>query len=290
MRKPCAGAPQHTDNRKTTRAAVTDYTAALNVGGGDVAALEGRGVALLRIGAFAGAAADFDKLLELRPDDDSVMFFRANARFQNSNPVGAVADFDAVLVRRPSDGDALVGRGIARQFAGDYDGAEADFTTVLESEPNAAQPLANRGFARVMKGTFTAAVEDLTAAIALSNVPAHLVLWRFVAEARIGSANTDTLAAAAQDLGPGQWPFPIMRYFLGEASGDEIITAAIENPSSANGRLCEAYFFLGQAALILDDRTEAERLFKAALATAAVRYTEYAGAKAELDRLGKPDN
>jgi lipoprotein NlpI len=268
-------------------AAVTDYTAALNVSGEDAAALEGRGVALLRVGAFAGAVENFDRLLVLRPNDNSATFFRAHARFQNGDADGAVTDFNNILSRRPGDGDALVGRGIARQFSGDYDGAEADFTTALESVPHTAQPLANRGFVRVMKGAFTAAVEDLTTAMSLPNAPPHLALWRFVAEARAGKPNTDPLALAMRGLDSGQWPAPIVRYFLGEASGDEIITAAIKDPAGAAGRLCEAYFFLGQAALILDDTAEAERLFNAALVTAAVRYTEYAGAKAELKRLGK---
>lgn len=265
--------------------AIADYTTALAITAGDPAALEGRGAALLRIGAFVRAADDFEKLLEINPDDDSARFFRANARFQNGDPAGAAADFSVILDRRPLDGDARVGRGIARQFTGDYPGAETDFTAVLESVPDAAQPLANRGYTRLMKGDFAGAAEDLTAAMALPNAPAHIALWRYIAEARAEKPNAEILTYASQILDSAQWPSAIVRYFLGNASGDEIITAAIENPTGATGRLCEAYFFLGQAALILGDKTEARRLFNAALDTAAVRYTEYAGAKAELARL-----
>ena len=266
-------------------AAITDYTAALNISGEDTASLEGRGAALLRVGAFAGATSDFDKLLEMNPNDDSARFFRANARFQSGDPTGAAADFSVILNRRPSDGDARVGRGIALQFTGDYKGAEADFTTVLESVPDAAQALANRGFTRIMKGDFAAAAEDLTAAMDLPNAPPYLALWRYIAEARAEKPTTEILTFALERIDPGRWPAAIIRYFLGDASGDEIIAAAIDNPTGATGRLCEAYFFLGQAALILGDKTEAQRLFNAALNTAAVRYTEYAGAKAELARL-----
>lgn len=271
--------------RQNYAAAITDYTAALNINGEDTAALEGRGVALLRLGVFASAAEDFDKLLAITPENDSAIFFRANARFQSGNPRGAVADFSAVLARRPGDGDALLGRGVAYQFAGDYDSAEADFTAVLKTVPDAAQPLANRGYVRVMSGAFAAAAEDLRAAMSLPNAPKLLALWRFIAEKRAGNPNSESLKFAMRGLDPKQWPAPLMRYFLGEASGSEIISAAIETPGNANGRLCETYFFLGQAALVLGDKIEAERLFNAAVDTGAVRFTEYAGAKAELSRL-----
>lgn len=266
-------------------ASIADYTAALNIDGEDIEALEGRGVALLRVGVFADAIADFDKLLALTPENINATFFRANARLQNGDPEGAGADFSTILARQPVNIDALLGRGIARQFAGDYNGAEVDFTAALKSDPTAAQPLANRGYVRFMAGDFKGSVEDLTAAMALPNAPKHLALWKFIAEARAGNAKTDTLTFAMRNLQPTQWPAPIMRYFLGEAGGNEIVSAAIEDPQHSNGRLCETYFFLGQAALIIGDAGEAERLFKAAIETNAVRFTEYAGAKAELAHI-----
>jgi lipoprotein NlpI len=267
--------------------AITDYTAALNINGEDVVALEGRGAALLRIGAFAAAANDLHTLLALTPENNTAVFFRANARFQNGDSDGAVADFSAILSRQPDNADALLGRGIAREFAGDYVGADADFTTLLEAAPDAAQPLANRGYVRVMAGAFSAASEDLMKAVSLPNAPKHLALWKFVAEARAGTSRPDTLTSAMRGMDSTQWPAPLMRYFLGEADGDAVISAAIEIPELTSGRLCETYFFLGQAALILSDTTEAQRLFKAAIDTGAVRFTEYAGAMAELSRMTK---
>jgi len=268
-------------------AAITDYTAALNINGKDIAALEGRGAALLRIGAFAAATHDFDKLLTLMPENNRAVFFRANARFQSGDPVGAAADFSAILSRQPANADALLGRGIARQFLGNYVGAETDFTALLKEVPDAAQPLANRGYARVMAGAFSAASEDLMKAMSRPNAPKHLALWKFVADARAGNSKPDTLTLAMRGMDPAQWPAPLMRYFLGEAAGNEVISAAIEVPKVSSGRLCETYFFLGQAALMLSDTTEAQRLFKAAIDTGAVRFTEYAGARAELSRLTK---
>jgi len=266
-------------------AAISDYTAVLNIKGRNAAAFEGRGVALLRIGSYAAAESDFTDLLTLKPNDAGALFFRATARFQKGDPEGAETDFSEVLAIRPADMDALVGRGISRQFSGNYDGAEDDLTAVLEKLPDAAHPLANRGYTRLMKGDIAGSIEDLSAAMELPNASAHVALWHFVATARAGNKDEAILHRAKLSLKDDQWPLPIVRYFLGELSGDEIINAALENASLATGRLCEAYFFLGQAALILKDKTEAERLFRATLETNAVRFTEHAGAKAELERL-----
>ncbi|HCX14184.1 MAG TPA: hypothetical protein DGZ24_02570 [Rhodospirillaceae bacterium] len=267
-------------------AAIVDYTALLKIISTDHVSLEGRGAAFLRIGATPSAIADFDKILTLKPNDASARFLRANSRFQIGDAEGAVADFSAVLARKPSDINARLGRGIARQFISAYEDAEKDLSIILESMPDAAQPLANRGYVRVMKGDFAGATEDLTAAMALPNAPTILVLWTYIASARAGKIKPGTLAYNAQGMDPDQWPYAIMRYFMGDISGDEVISAAAENSIGATGRLCEAYFFLGQAALIVGNKAEARRLFEAALNTTAVRFTEYAGAKAELVRLG----
>ncbi len=267
--------------------AIADYTSALNIVADDWASLEGRGAALLRIGAFNAAIQDFDKVLGHAPQNENAVFFRANARFQNGNASGAVEDFSTILAKHPQNIDARVGRGIARQFDGDYDGAEEDFTVALDAVPDAAQSLANRGYVRVMKGDFAAAVDDFTAALSLPNAPVHLALWKYVAEARAGNPNPETLSFALRTLDDGQWPAPILNYFLGQATGNEVISAALLEPMTAAGSLCEAYFFLGQAALVLGDPEEAKRLFKGAVDTAAVRFTEYAGAKAELSQLDK---
>ncbi len=57
---------------------------------------------------------------------------------------------------------------------------------------------------------------------------------------------------------------------------------------AAPGRLCEAYYYLGEAALLQKDPGQAKKLFKASMDTGMHRYTEFAAAKAGLARLGVP--
>jgi lipoprotein NlpI len=48
---------------------------------------------------------------------------------------------------------------------------------------------------------------------------------------------------------------------------------------------CEAYFYLGQQALIAGQPDEARRLFQLALVPKLAGFTEYRGAQLELKRL-----
>ena len=262
--------------------AIPDFTAALTLNPKDMAALEGRGMAQLQSGAYAAAIADFSALSGLRPADPTPLFFRAAAKLQAGDTTAA-ADYTAFLVSRPGDIEALMGRALSFQFAGDFSAADLDLSAILKVQPEAAQPLAARGMLRLMRADFVSSAADLHRALAQPDAPAHLALWRFVAQARSDDATAaSTLAKSAS---PGPWPAPVADYFLGRLSGDEVLAAAAREPRSAPGRLCEAYFYLGEAALLENDTAQAAKLFKAALGTGMTRFSEYAAAKAELARL-----
>ena len=59
------------------------------------------------------------------------------------------------------------------------------------------------------------------------------------------------------------------------------------DPKKNSEQHCEAYFYLGQRALLRGDQTEAIRLFKAAIETGVIRMVEYFGAQVELTRLSR---
>ncbi len=266
--------------------AINDFSAVLTALPEDQIALEGRGVAALHNGIYGRAVADFSRLAELRPGDTGVIFLRGNAYLQDGRLDEAVQDYTTVLKAHPTDEEALFGRATARQFKGDYAGAEADLNAILAKTPAAAQALARRGNVRFMNRAFADARADFTQALPLPDAPADLLLWQFIAGARDDKGGGEAgamaiLTAGLQTHDQESWPGTIGRYFLGKLSGDELTAAARNSP----GRLCEAYFFLGQSALIQHDPGEAAKLFTAARATGMTRYTEFIGAGAELARL-----
>ncbi len=165
--------------------------------------------------------------------------------------------------------------------------SKADLTAILERVSDAARALANRGFVRMMKGDYAGAAKDLAIAMELPDAPPALTVWRFVAEARAGHKPADILKATADTLTADSWPAPLLHYFLGRVSGDQLLAAATQDPAEAGGRACESYYFLGQSAMLSKDARQATKLFQAAVATGMVRHTEYVAAKAELARLGR---
>ena len=73
---------------------------------------------------------------------------------------------------------------------------------------------------------------------------------------------------------------------MGRAAPDTVLAAA-EHPDSneRRGRLCEAYFYLGQHALLAGRRRDARRLFQAVIDTGLTGFVEYHAAQAELRRM-----
>ena len=270
-------------------ATMADFSAAIAVNGKDAEAWKGRGVAALQSGSFDQAVVDLDTALKLRPEDVQVLFLRGEAHLQKADMAAAEADLSHFLVQHPGDEEALFDRALAREFQGNLAGAETDFATILGNNPKAARALSGRGAVRVMRGSYAEAALDFAAALSLTDAPADLTLWKFIAGARAGDKGA---LAALQMAWPDQhgddaqpWPAPVARYFLGALSGDHVLAVARAAGKGSGGRLCEAYFYLGEAALMQHDLGEATRLFTAARNTGMRRYTEYAAAGAELSRL-----
>jgi Tfp pilus assembly protein PilF len=67
---------------------------------------EMRGLLRSRLRDFAGAAADFSRCLDRRPDDVDSRFNRGLARFLAGDPAGAAQDWERVLQARPNDKEA----------------------------------------------------------------------------------------------------------------------------------------------------------------------------------------
>jgi lipoprotein NlpI len=55
--------------------------------------------------------------------------------------------------------------------------------------------------------------------------------------------------------------------------------------NKARKQLCQAYFFLGEAALIHGDQTEAREMLQESVAKRVLDSYEYMGAITELDRM-----
>jgi lipoprotein NlpI len=175
---------------------------------------------------------------------------------------------------------AYFNRGNTYRDKGDLDRAIADYTEAIRLDPNQTGAYNNRGNANFYKGDFAAAANDFERANNLAT-DAYRMLWRYLAQRRIGQDGAAELSANVGLLKSKNWPYPVIDFYLGRGSLDEL-RAAAKKPEER----CEAEFYIGQW-LLLRDRDSAVGPLKMAADICPKTFIEYRGALAELKRLEK---
>ena len=278
--------------RNEMKAAVLDFSEALKVDPEATDALYNRGAAYALLGQTNYALADFAHLLDLAPNDPDTLFYRAWIYVNQGKTEAAVKDLSAVLAQRPDDAVSRLQRAgllIALQRNED---AIADLNQLLKKEPTALDALYNRGRAEMLKGDDAAAAGDFEAAMQSRNSNPYAALRLYIVRARGGQTDAGPLAAAAKAFPPDQWPLPIVAFYQGSLSeADLVSTAKVSNATTTAGLTAETQYYLGQWALLQDDRKTAKTHFEAAVASKAGSGSlEFIDAGLELKRLGKAKN
>ena len=111
-------------------------------------------------------------------------------------------------------------------------------------------------------------------------------MWTYLASARADHDGRNELEKNAKQINMTAWPGQIASLYLGKATEEAVLSAA-SDPDAKKDREqhCEAYFYLGENALVGGRRSEAKRLFQQSINTGVTSFAEYAGALAELKLL-----
>ena len=84
-----------------------------------------------------------------------------------------------------------------------------------------------------------------------------------------------------------QWPAPVLRLFLDQATPTTVLAAANDaNPATQRGQVCEANFFIAEWKLSQGATEDAMRLFRLAVSDCPRNFIQWNAANAELSRLG----
>jgi lipoprotein NlpI len=246
-----------------------------------VGAFANRGMAYAIKGEYDRAIADFDEAIRLNPNIAQAFVNRGEA-YRNKNEFDrAIADFDQAIRLNPNFAPAFNNRGFAYVNKGENDRAIADFDQAIRLNPNLTLAFRNRGRANFLKGDFSAAAADfLRANDAIAN--AYGMLWRFLAQGRIGQDGAAELLANAALLKTKDWPYPVIEYYLGQRPLNQLLAAA-----SKPDERCETAFYLGQWRLLRGNKVEAKVALLNAADTCPKDFAEYIGAVAELKRLNQ---
>jgi len=210
---------------------------------------------------------------------------RGNAYRNKREYDRAIQDYNEAIRLNPNYATAY-NRGIAYRSKREYDRAIQDYNEAIRLNPNYAIAHGGRGRARFYAARFPAAQEDLAKAVELLSSYPYDAIWLYLARARAGADAKTELAKNAERLKFEGITEKIVSLFLGKTTPADLLSAAkVADPKKQKDNVCEAYFYIGQQALLLGNRTEAIKLFRAAVENCEVTFIEYAGAQAELTRL-----
>ena len=217
------------------------------------------------------------------------LLLRASAYAELGDHDRAIADLDQSVILNPSAFRSFNTRGweYLRKF--DYQRAMQDFNLSIQLNPKNDYAYNNRGIAHFLLGDFVAAESDFATALSLSpkNVRGFSALNRMLARMRQAKEGAKPdLSAVKFDGDLKEWPGPILSYYLGASSLEVVVQNANSRPErEKQWKLCQAYFFFAERALIEGKRDEALGLLQKSIDTDAANDVEYAWAQGELRNL-----
>lgn len=239
-------------------------------------------------GDYDRAIQDYSHAIQLKPDYALAFYNRGNAFDSTSDYDRAIKDYDQAVRLEPDDGNAFYafyGRGYAYNAKGDYDRAIQDYDQAIRLRPDDANAYIVRGVANFLRADFAGAVSDFQRGNELSPAIAYDVLWLHLARKRLGQDDTKDLIDQSREIDPSQWPAPILKYYLGQMTAEQMMAAASSDAYKQKRQLCEANFFASEDALLHQRRISAKALLQAALYGCPKTNLHYDAAAAELRRL-----
>lgn len=170
-------------------------------------------------------------------------------------------------------------------YAGRYQDTLETLKLVTQ-DANKASTLIAAGMANFYLNNYKEAQQDFTKAVEVSgseDLP-YALIWLALAEKKSGQVPDTALKKQVSRLASG-WPADAVTFMIGELDADKLIVAAMQEEKEIRLRLCEAYFYMGQKALLDGDLANAKRWFGKSVDTRAIMYREHIFAQQELKRL-----
>jgi tetratricopeptide (TPR) repeat protein len=129
---------------------------------------EDKGTVYLQKGEYDQAISEFNKTLEINPNDAVAYINRGWAYYRKGHYDQAISDCNKALEIDPRVAAAYLTRGAAYNLKGQPDHAISDFNKALEINPRDALAYNNRGWAYLGKDQYDQAISDLDKALEIN--------------------------------------------------------------------------------------------------------------------------
>ena len=118
-------------------------------------------------GDYEGALEDYNKSIELNPNNARTYLEIGNAKLKLNDYKGAILDYSKSIEIDSNNADAYHNRSIAKSKLGDYQGVIDDCTKTIEIDNNYTRAYFNRGTAYANLQEFMEAIGDMNSVIEL---------------------------------------------------------------------------------------------------------------------------
>jgi lipoprotein NlpI len=262
-------------------------TLCCDTGSRDANAFTSAGVTHLQQGENDRAIRDFDRAIALRPGLVVAWRNRGLAYRNKGDFERALADYDQATLLAPGEPRLYVDRGQVYLATNDPNRAIQDFDRAVALKPDLAAALEYRGKANFLLGNVAQAAADLQRGLRFDSTNASMVLWLHIARQQLKQDDAGDFMLQAAHVDTTRWPAPVVQYYLGSLSADELRAAATDTSArGAKGEACVVAFYLGEDALVNGRRGEARALLEETRAGCPKHLNEQRAAVVELKRLG----
>ena len=135
------------------------------------------------------AIEDFNKAIELDPENANTYYFRGHAYHNKGDHDRAIEDYNKTIELDPENANAYCNRGLVYGRKGEYDWSIEDCNKSLELKPDNADAYFYRGLAFGGKGELDQAIADYNKSLELKPVNADAYLCRGLAYREEGKYN-----------------------------------------------------------------------------------------------------
>jgi tetratricopeptide (TPR) repeat protein len=249
----------------------------------------------------------------LRPEDAVLLSDLGWVYFEQARYEEARAEFRKTVELDPEHVEAHSGLGWLFYFDGNYDEALAEFRKAIALDPNNAEARNGLGWVYYHEGKYEEAIGEFQTpitdsagaeyrkAIEIDYDDVYVQLACSLALLKTGrgeeaQAHMKEAARMYKGIAEAEWPAPLVRFYLGEITEEEVLEAAkVDDETLEQEQRCEAYYYMGMAYALgvgpsggapQPKRQEKVRGYlEKSLATGAADLPEYRSAERELKQL-----
>ena len=214
---------------------------------------------------------------------------RGLAYYKKKDYDHAIQDYDRAIGLQPNYGIVFTRRAAAYQEKREYERALADYEAATQVDRNFASER-SKGFVLFYLGRMTQSAETFEKYAKSNPDDLWVILFRYLAEAKIGNAliAARELEAQAAKLEQRSWPTPVIDFHLGKIDEKTMFAAASDpDPKIRGEKTCVANFHAGESRLFRASISGAIPLLRAAVKDCPSELYESHGASTELQRLGQ---